>query len=80
MIDKYSTILGMADMLNSLESDEEIKVFLSKYRKWYINEKNYSKYEAQEQIEKDLKYYARKFIKNEELRQKISNICGFNLA
>jgi len=78
MENKFSTMLGMANTLNSLETDEDIKIFLTKYKKWYINDKKYSKIEAEQQIEKDIKYFAHKFIKKPDLLQKLSHLMGYS--
>ncbi len=80
MLYNFSNMGGIADKINSLETEHDIKVFLTMYRKWYINERKYSKFEAQRQVLTDLKYYTTKFIKKQDLIEKISKVVGFNFV
>lgn len=78
-MDRYNTYIGLAGLINSLETEQDIKIFLSKYKKWYIQEKHLSKQEAENKIKLDLKYCIEKFCVNGGLAEKfyrILNISG----
>jgi hypothetical protein len=67
MSDKYLVYGGIAKILNSIESENEINLFLAKYRKWYIKERNLTRWEANEHIKYDISFYIKHFIKNPDL-------------
>ncbi|MDD3013730.1 MAG: hypothetical protein PHC34_08525 [Candidatus Gastranaerophilales bacterium] len=73
MSDKYLAYGGIAGILNSLQSENEIKLFLVKYRKWYINERNLTRWEAEEHIKHDIGFFIKRFIRNPELILKLSS-------
>jgi len=73
MSDKYLVYGGIAGILNSLESEQEIKLFLTKYRKWYIKERNLNRFEAAEHVKHDIAFFIRNFIKSPELILKINS-------
>lgn len=66
-----------AGAINSLETDEDIKVFLSKYKQWYVKERHLSKDEAERQIKNDIRYFLDKFNIKKNLVFKFSKI--FNM-
>lgn len=73
MVEKYLPY-GISGFINSVDSEKEIRLFLSKYKKWYIKNFNLSKNEAENHIKMDIRFYINKFIKNEDFANKLSNI------
>jgi len=73
MSDKFIVYGGIARILNSLESENEIKLFLTKYRKWYIKERNLTRWEADEHVKHDIGFFIKSFIKNPELIFKLKS-------
>lgn len=61
-------------LMNTLETEDDIKVFLSKYKQWYIKERHFNKEEAERHIKNDISYFIKKFSIKEELVQKFSRI------
>ncbi len=55
---------GISSLLNSTENEKEIRLFIAKFKKKYIQERNLSKIEAEKRIKKDLEFLKEKFIKN----------------
>lgn len=80
MSDKYLVYGGIAGILNSLHSENEIKLFLAKYRKWYIKERNLTRFEAEEHIKHDIGYFIKRFIKNPDLVLKLSSILKYSYS
>ncbi len=76
MTENFVPYGGLANVINSLNSDEEIKVFLTRYKQWYIKTHRLSKQEAERRVVLDLNYFFCKFIQNKELIKKISNIVN----
>jgi hypothetical protein len=74
MSNKYLAYGGIAGILNSLQSDNEIKLFLTKYKKWYIKERNLTRWEADEHIKHDIGFLIKRFIRNPELILKLSSV------
>lgn len=77
MSDKYLVYGGIAKILNTIESEKEITLFLAKYRKWYIKERNLSRWEANEHIKHDLGFFIKNFIKNPDLVFKLKAALKF---
>ncbi len=76
MTENFVPYGGLANVINSLNSDDEIKVFLTRYKQWYIKTHGISKHEAEERVVLDLKYFFCKFIQNKALIKKISNVVN----
>lgn len=55
---------GIASLLNSTESEKEIKLFIAKFKKKYIKDWKLSKIDAEKRITKDLEFMKEKFVKN----------------
>jgi|GEM_PF-5386770 len=80
MSDKYLAYGGIAGILNSLQSENEIKLFLAKYRKWYIKERNLSRWEAEEHIKHDMGFFIKRFIRNPELILKLKTVLKISYS
>ncbi|OGH96921.1 MAG: hypothetical protein A2104_02130 [Candidatus Melainabacteria bacterium GWF2_32_7] len=76
VFDSYNTYVGLLGLINHLETEQDIRIFLSKYKKWYIQEKNFTKKEAEDKIKMDLKYCLEKFSINKNLCQKFYKILN----
>ena len=79
MIYNFSNMGGIADTINNLEAEEDIKVFLTLYKKWYINEKKLSRQQAQQQVIADIKFFINKFIKRADVAQKFAHVLEINI-
>jgi hypothetical protein len=75
MVEKYLPY-GIAGIINSADSEKEIRLFLSKYKQWYIKTLNLSKNEAENHIKMDIRFYINKFIRNEDLANKLSAVVA----
>lgn len=76
MTDKYLPYVGLARLLNSLESERDIKIFLSKYKHWYIKERNLSKNEAEDRVKRDIRFFIDRFMRNDDLIRKIVTVTN----
>ena len=74
MAENYLPYGGIAGLLNSVKSEQEIKLFLTKYKKWYIRSHNLSKNEAEDRIKLDVRFFIDKFVKNTDLISKLNSI------
>lgn len=80
MFEHFYTYGNTTGILNTLETDKDIKVFLSKYKQWYIKERNFSKNEAEWQIRSDISYILKKFLIKDDLSQKLKNMLRIGSA
>ena len=79
MFDSYNTYIGLAGLINSLETEQDVKVFLSKYKKWYVQEKHLDKMEAENKIKLDLQYCIEKFRINKNLAEQFRRLLNISV-
>lgn len=76
MLNKHISYGGLARLINTLESEQEIKQFMNRYTQWYIKELKLPKEEAENRVKLDLNYFMNKFIHSSELKFKIQSIIS----
>ncbi|OGI17537.1 MAG: hypothetical protein A2287_06795 [Candidatus Melainabacteria bacterium RIFOXYA12_FULL_32_12] len=78
VFDSYNTYVGLLGLINHLETEQDIRIFLSKYKKWYIQEKHLTKKEAEDKVKMDLKYCLEKFTIDKSLSSKFYQILNIS--
>jgi len=78
VFDRFNTYVGLLGLINNLETEHDIKVFLTKYKRWYIQEKHLTKKEAEDKVRMDLKYCLEKFGINKNLSEKFYQVLDIS--
>lgn len=66
MSEKFIPYAGLAKFLNTINEEKEVRVFLAKYKQWYIKEYSLSREEAKRRVVMDLRFFIERFIKDDE--------------